>query len=232
MTYAWLLGQRALREAWRTPDALLPTLFIPLFFLVVNTGQAAKIFPGESTEFLERPGLRRVPAAGLAAARRVVRDGRPVPRRGDRGRLLRQAASRPDPAHGHRARPADRGVRQGPRDRDRRDRARDGLRHRDRQRAARLRAAGPADRPVVGGLPRLPADHRAQDAQRGGHQLGQPDLLPAAVPDPELRAARAAHAADGDRRDAQPRHLRDGGAALADPAGPRLGRRSCPASAS
>ena len=115
MTYAWLLGQRALREAWRTPDALLPTLFIPLFFLVVNTGQAAKIFPGESTEFLERPGLRRVPAAGLAAARRVVRDGRAVPRRGDRGRLLRQAASRPDPAHGDRARAADRGVRQGPR---------------------------------------------------------------------------------------------------------------------
>ena len=45
MTYAWLLGQRALREAWRTPDALLPTLFIPLFFLVVNTGQAAEDLP-------------------------------------------------------------------------------------------------------------------------------------------------------------------------------------------
>jgi len=56
MTQAWVLGQRALREAWRTPDALLPTLFIPLFFLVVNVGQAAKIFPGETTEFLHGQG--------------------------------------------------------------------------------------------------------------------------------------------------------------------------------
>ena len=44
MSQAWVLGQRALREGWRTPEALLPTLFIPLFFLVVNVGQAAKIF--------------------------------------------------------------------------------------------------------------------------------------------------------------------------------------------
>jgi ABC-2 type transport system permease protein len=56
MTQAWVLGQRALREAWRTPDALLPTLFIPLFFLVVNVGQVAKIFPAASTEFLHGQG--------------------------------------------------------------------------------------------------------------------------------------------------------------------------------
>ena len=56
MSQAWVLGQRALREAWRTPDALLPTLFIPLFFLVVNVGQAAKIFPSASTEFLHGQG--------------------------------------------------------------------------------------------------------------------------------------------------------------------------------
>ena len=70
MTYAWLLGQRALREAWRTPDALLPTLFIPLFFLVVNTGQAAKIFPGESTEFLNGQGYGafQLPVSLLLAA--------------------------------------------------------------------------------------------------------------------------------------------------------------------
>jgi ABC-2 type transport system permease protein len=53
---AWVLGQRALREGWRTPEALLPTLFIPLFFLVVNVGQAAKIFPGDSTPFLHGQG--------------------------------------------------------------------------------------------------------------------------------------------------------------------------------
>jgi ABC-2 type transport system permease protein len=56
MNQSWVLGQRALREAWRTPDALLPTLFIPLFFLVVNVGQAAKIFPSASTEFLHGQG--------------------------------------------------------------------------------------------------------------------------------------------------------------------------------
>jgi len=56
MSQAWLLGQRALREGWRTPDALFPTVFIPLFFLVVNVGQVAKIFPSSSTEFLHGQG--------------------------------------------------------------------------------------------------------------------------------------------------------------------------------
>jgi ABC-2 type transport system permease protein len=56
MTATITLGQRALREALRQPDALFMTMFIPLFFLVVNTGQAADIFPSESTEFLEGQG--------------------------------------------------------------------------------------------------------------------------------------------------------------------------------
>ena len=56
MSQAWLLGQRALREGWRTPDALIPTLFIPLFFLVVNVGQAAEIFPSSTTGFLYGQG--------------------------------------------------------------------------------------------------------------------------------------------------------------------------------
>ena len=47
-----VLGQRALRETLRTPDSLVPTLFIPLFFLVVNVGQAARIFPDDDTAFL------------------------------------------------------------------------------------------------------------------------------------------------------------------------------------
>ena len=50
------LGKRALREALRQPDALFMTMFIPIFFLVVNTGQAADIFPSESTDFLEGQG--------------------------------------------------------------------------------------------------------------------------------------------------------------------------------
>jgi ABC-2 type transport system permease protein len=56
MTQVWVLGQRALREAARSPEALLPTLFIPLFFLVVNVGQAGKIFPAASTSFLHGQG--------------------------------------------------------------------------------------------------------------------------------------------------------------------------------
>jgi ABC-2 type transport system permease protein len=47
-----VLGQRAVRETLRTPDSLIPTLFIPLFLLVVNVGQAARIFPGTDTAFL------------------------------------------------------------------------------------------------------------------------------------------------------------------------------------
>ncbi len=50
------LGRRSLREAIRQPDALFMTMFIPIFFLIVNTGQAADIFPSESTGFLEGQG--------------------------------------------------------------------------------------------------------------------------------------------------------------------------------
>jgi ABC-2 type transport system permease protein len=53
MSSTLVLGRRAVREALRQPDALFMTMFIPLFFLVVNTGQAAKIFPTASTHFLK-----------------------------------------------------------------------------------------------------------------------------------------------------------------------------------
>jgi ABC-2 type transport system permease protein len=52
VSQAWILGQRALREATRTPESTIPTLFIPLFFLVVNVGQAGRIFPAGDTGFL------------------------------------------------------------------------------------------------------------------------------------------------------------------------------------
>ncbi len=70
MSDAWVLGQRALREAWRTPEALFPTLFIPLFFLVVNVGQAARIFPSATTEFLygQGYGAFQLPSSLLLAA--------------------------------------------------------------------------------------------------------------------------------------------------------------------
>ncbi len=47
-----VLGGRALRDSLRTPEAIVPTLFIPMFFLVVNFGQAGRIFTSDSTGFL------------------------------------------------------------------------------------------------------------------------------------------------------------------------------------
>ena len=70
MTYALVLARRALVEGIRTPEAIVPTLFIPLFFLVVNVGQAAKIFPGSTTDFLHGQGYGafQLPASMLLAA--------------------------------------------------------------------------------------------------------------------------------------------------------------------
>ncbi len=70
MNESFLLGRRALREALRTPDSLAPTLFIPLFFLVVNVGQAARIFPSGETSFLfgQNYAAFQLPSSLLAAA--------------------------------------------------------------------------------------------------------------------------------------------------------------------
>ena len=69
MSTALVLGWRALREAARTPEALFPTIFIPLFFLAVNVGQVGKIFPS-STAFLEGQnyGAFQLPNTLLLAA--------------------------------------------------------------------------------------------------------------------------------------------------------------------
>ena len=45
MTEVLLLGRRATREIVRYPEATIPTLFIPLFFLAVNIGQVSETFP-------------------------------------------------------------------------------------------------------------------------------------------------------------------------------------------
>ena len=65
-----VLGGRALREALRTPESLVPTLFIPMFFLVVNLGQAGKIFPSSTTSFLHGQSYAafQLPASLLLAA--------------------------------------------------------------------------------------------------------------------------------------------------------------------
>lgn len=70
MTDVLVLAGRALREGIRTPEAIVPTLFIPLFFLVVNVGQAARIFPGSTTAFLHGQGYGafQIPSSMLLAA--------------------------------------------------------------------------------------------------------------------------------------------------------------------
>jgi ABC-2 type transport system permease protein len=55
MTEILLLGRRAVREVLRMPEATIPTLFIPLFFLIVNIGQVSRTFPS-STPFLRGEG--------------------------------------------------------------------------------------------------------------------------------------------------------------------------------
>ena len=70
MSQVLLLGRRAIREAIRTPDSTFPTLFIPLFFLAVNVGQAGRVFPSDSTGFLEGQsyGAFQLPSSLLLAA--------------------------------------------------------------------------------------------------------------------------------------------------------------------
>ena len=55
MSEVLLLGRRAVREVIRYPEATIPTLFIPLFFLAVNVGQVSETFPS-STPFLQGQG--------------------------------------------------------------------------------------------------------------------------------------------------------------------------------
>ncbi len=70
MSQFWALSGRAVRELLRTPEALFPTVFIPLFFLVVNVGQAGRIFPSGGTSFLEGQNYMafQLPGALLLAA--------------------------------------------------------------------------------------------------------------------------------------------------------------------
>jgi ABC-2 type transport system permease protein len=70
MKQFWALSNRAIREVVRVPESLFPTVFIPLFFLVVNVGQAARIFPSGSTPFLKGQNYAafQVPNALLLAA--------------------------------------------------------------------------------------------------------------------------------------------------------------------
>ena len=64
-----VLTKRAVVEGARAPEALFPVLFIPLFFFVVNVGQASKIF-SRGTPFLQGQNYAAfsLPVALLTAA--------------------------------------------------------------------------------------------------------------------------------------------------------------------
>jgi len=55
MAEVLLLGRRATREIVRYPEAMIPTLFIPLLFLVANIWQVSKTLPS-TTPFLKGQG--------------------------------------------------------------------------------------------------------------------------------------------------------------------------------
>jgi ABC-2 type transport system permease protein len=56
MTEVLLLGRRAVKEVIRYPEATIPTLFIPLFFLAVNIGQVQTTFNPQTAPWLNGQG--------------------------------------------------------------------------------------------------------------------------------------------------------------------------------
>ena len=139
MSQSWVLGQRALRRgATARRRRSSPRCSSRCSSSWSTSARRAKIFPSASTGVPQGPGLRRLPAAAVAAAGGLVRHRRAVPGRGHRGRLLRQAARGADLARRDRARPADRRAGQGPAHLDRDRAARRGVRdrHRERRRSA------------------------------------------------------------------------------------------------
>ncbi len=209
-----VLGERALREAKRTPDALLPTLLIPLFFLVVNVGQVAKVFPA-STPFLEGQGYAafQLPSSLLLAASFGTSALYLVEEieGGYFDKLRATPVHRSSLVLGRLVAVAVQSVLMTT--------VLVAVSLLFNVRIASgvfgflllvVLAALLGDR-----LRRIPAVRGAEDAQRGGHQLRRPGVLPAALPHAELRAARAALPADGDRRHLQPGDLRRRGDAVA-----------------
>ena len=215
MTEVLLLGRRAVREIARYPEATIPTLFIPLFFLVVNIGQVSKTFPS-STPFLKGQGYVafQLPVS-LMFAVATATSGLALVTEIDLGyfdKLLVAPIRRSSIIFGRLTADLVRGI------------AASGLvllvghraRRADPERGRRARCVivllGRAVRRRLRGV-RDP--RRAADAQRPGHAVELPAVLPAAVPDPELRSVRPALAGDGDARADQPGQLRDRRPALA-----------------
>ena len=103
------LARRALRNAFRRPQFLAPLVIFPTLFLAVNVGglhahDRPAGLPARSTASSTSSSPAAMTQSLLLGG--VTRGHRR--RAGDRGRLLRPARRRPDPARGDRPRPAGR----------------------------------------------------------------------------------------------------------------------------
>ena len=208
MTEVLLLGRRATREIVRYPEATIPTLFIPLFFLVVNIGQVSKTFPS-TTPFLKGQGYVafQLPVS-LMFAVATATSGLALVTEIDLGyfdKLLVAPIRRSSIIFGRLTADLVRGIA-----------ASTLVLLVGIALGARIETGVPGAIVIVllaarlrRGLRRLRVAGRAEDAQRAGDAVELPAVLPAAVPDAELRPVRPPVAADGDARADQPGELRD-----------------------
>ena len=188
------IAGRALRAVPRDLEAVIPPVFIAVFFFLVNIatlGNLTEQIPGLNYEAFQMAdgdpaGRHRRLAGAGAGARRA-------------GRLPRPAAAHAGQAHCDPARPHGRRRRGGRRahaaDHPHRVHPRRALRGRSARRG-RVHRAGGAVEP---GLRRVRVRHRPQDRQPGGGELELPAVLPLPVPDVVVRAARASSPAGSTR---------------------------------
>ena len=183
-----------MREIARYPEATIPALFIPLFFLAVNIGQVSETFP-DTTPFLKGQGYVafQLPVS-LMFAVATATSGLALVTEIDIGyfdKLLAAPIRRSSIIFGRLAADLVRGLLGstvvllaglafGAH-------MESGVARRDRARRAR--------RALRRGLRGLRDPGGAPDPQRPGHEHELPALLPAALPDPELRPVRPAHPA-------------------------------------
>ena len=225
MTEVLLLGRRAVREVVRYPEATIPTLFIPLFFLAVNIGQVSKTFPS-TTPFLHGQGYVafQMPVS-LMFAVATATTGLALVTEIDGGyfdKLLVAPIRRTSLIVGRLGADLVRGIA-----------ASTVVLLAGLAFGAHIES-GPLGAIVIVLLASLfgvayaglrdpgGADH----PERAGDQHQLPALLPAPLPHPELRALRPPLAGDGDARAHQPGELCDRRPALADHR--RLGGRQDP----
>lgn len=205
-----LVGRRAVREIVRYPEATIPTLFIPLFFLAVNIGQVSKTFQS-TTPFLNGEGYvaSQLPVS-LMFAVATATSGLALVTEIDLGyfdKLLVAPIRRSSIIFGRLTADLVRGI------------ATSSLVLLVGIALSAQIRSGVAGAVVIVLMSALfgvaYAGFRTArgpaDTERPSDPVELPAVLPAAVPDPELRPLQPPYAGDGDARAHQPGELRDVG---------------------